>query len=116
MHRPVIERAANDLLYAVDGRCYIDLFSAHGATFLGHAEPTIAKAIAAQLERVWLSGGLDSPLTAAARQTVEAFFPDDFSLVALYSTGMEAAEFALRFARTASGRTGAIGYENSMHG
>jgi acetylornithine/succinyldiaminopimelate/putrescine aminotransferase len=116
MKRPVIQRAANDLLYAEDGRTYIDLFSAHGAVFLGHAEPSIARAISQQLDRVWLTGGLDTPLTAAATSAVESFFPGDYTLAALYSTGMEAAEFALRFARVATGQAGVIGYENSMHG
>jgi acetylornithine/succinyldiaminopimelate/putrescine aminotransferase len=116
MKRPVIQRAANDLLYAEDGRTYIDLFSAHGAVFLGHAEPSIARAIAQQLDRVWLTGGLDTPLTSLATAVVESFFPGDYALAALYSTGMEAAEFALRFARVATGRAGVIGYENSMHG
>jgi acetylornithine/succinyldiaminopimelate/putrescine aminotransferase len=114
--RPVIQRAANDLLYAEDGQCYVDLFSAHGAVFLGHAEPSIARAIAQQLERIWLAGGLDTPLTSVARNVLESFFPGDYALAALYSTGMEAAEFALRFARGTTGRRGVIGYENSMHG
>jgi acetylornithine/succinyldiaminopimelate/putrescine aminotransferase len=114
--RPIIQRALNDLLHAEDGRSYIDLFSAHGAVFLGHAEPIIARAIAQQLDRIWLTGGLDTPLTSLAKTAVESFFPDDYALAALYSTGMEAAEFALRFARVTTGRTGVIGYENSMHG
>ena len=116
MKRPIIQRAVNDLLYAEDGQCYVDLFSAHGAVFLGHAEPSIARAIAQQLERIWLAGGLDTPLTSVARSAVESFFPGDFALAGLYSTGMEAAEFALRFARVITGRRGVIGYENSMHG
>ena len=116
MKRPIIQRAVNDLLYAEDGQCYIDLFSAHGAVFLGHTDPAIARAIAQQLDRIWLAGGLDTPLTAIAKSAVESFFPDDYALAALYSTGMEAAEFALRFARVTTGRAGVIGYENSMHG
>jgi acetylornithine/succinyldiaminopimelate/putrescine aminotransferase len=116
MKRPVIQRALNDLLHAEDGRSYIDLFSAHGAVFLGHAEPTIARAIAQQLDRIWLAGGLDTPLAPLAKHAVESFFPGDYALAGLYSTGMEAAEFALRFARVTTGKTGVIGYENSMHG
>ena len=114
--RPVIQRALNDLLYAEGGQSYIDLFSAHGAVFLGHAEPGIARAIARQLDLVWLAGGLDTPLTSNAKRAVEGFFPHDYALAALYSTGMEAAEFALRFARVTTGKTGVVGYENSMHG
>jgi acetylornithine/succinyldiaminopimelate/putrescine aminotransferase len=116
VNRPRIVRAANDLLFAADGQRYIDLFSAHGATFLGHCHPGIVAEVAAQLERVWLTGGLDSEVIAQTRAGIESFFPSSHGVAALYSTGMEAAEFALRIARVATRRTGAAGFENSMHG
>lgn len=116
MNRPRIVRAANDLLFAEDGSRYIDLFSAHGAAFQGHCHPGIAGEIATQLDRVWLAGGLDTDVSAEARVEVERFFPAAYTLAALYSTGMEASEFALRLARVVTGRTGALGFEHSMHG
>jgi acetylornithine/succinyldiaminopimelate/putrescine aminotransferase len=116
MDRPRIVRAANDLLYAADGRCYIDLFSAHGATWQGHSHPGISAEIAAQLNDVWVIGGLDSAVCAEAQAQIETFFPSSHAVAALYSTGMEAAEFALRFARAVTGRNGVAGFANSMHG
>jgi acetylornithine/succinyldiaminopimelate/putrescine aminotransferase len=116
VNRPRIVKAANDLLFAADGQRYIDLFSAHGATFLGHCHPGVVAEVAAQLERVWLTGGLDSEVLAQTRAGIDSFFPSSHGCVALYSTGMEAAEFALRIARVATGRAGAAGFENSMHG
>jgi acetylornithine/succinyldiaminopimelate/putrescine aminotransferase len=116
MNKPCIVRAVNDLLLAEDGRQYIDLFTAHGTAWLGHANPAIAADIAAQLDRVWLTGGLETPASRAAAGAIEAWFPASHGLAALYSTGMEAAEFAIRVARIATGRTGMLGFERSMHG
>jgi acetylornithine/succinyldiaminopimelate/putrescine aminotransferase len=111
-----ISRAENDLLFDEEGRSYIDLFSAHGTTWLGHADRDVADAIARQLGRVWVTGGIETDVSAQARALVEGFFPPTHHLAALYSTGMEAAEFALRVARVATGRSGAVGFARSMHG
>lgn len=111
-----IERAENDILFGEDGRRYVDLFSAHGTAWLGHANRAIAAAIARQLERVWITGALETTVLAEARTMVEGFFPASHALAALYSTGMEAAEFAIRLARVVTGRTGVVGFEHSMHG
>lgn len=116
MYQPRIEKAENDLVYDEQGRSYIDLFTAHGATWLGHANPRVTRAIVEQMGKVWLTGGLETAVHAEARSLVEGFFPPSHRLAALYSTGMEAAEFAIRVARVTTGRTGVVGFENSMHG
>ena len=116
MHPLCISRAQNDILIAEDGQRYIDLFSAHGTTWLGHGNREIAAYIAEQLERVWITGGLETAVSAEAKTLVEDFFPPTHGLAALYSTGMEAAEFAMRVARWVTGKSGVVGFENSMHG
>lgn len=116
MHPLCISRAENDILIAEDGQRYIDLFSAHGTTWLGHGNRDIAARIAAQLERVWITGGLETTVFAEAKTMIENLFPPTHGLAALYSTGMEAAEFAMRVARGVTGKTGVVGFENSMHG
>ncbi|HSC71496.1 MAG TPA: aminotransferase class III-fold pyridoxal phosphate-dependent enzyme [Candidatus Methylomirabilis sp.] len=116
MHSLRIARAENDILMDEDGRRYIDLFSAHGTTWLGHGNRAIAAYIAKQLERVWITGGLETAVFVEAITMVEGFFPPTHGLAALYSTGMEAAEFAMRVARAVTGKTGVVGFENSMHG
>src|SRR3984957_19068593 len=111
-----IVRAENDRLFDEQGRSYIDLFSAHGTTWLGHANRAIAAELSAQLEKVWITGGLPSAVHDEAKKAVESWFPETHSLAAFYSTGMEAAEFALRLARSATGKKGVVGFEHSMHG
>lgn len=111
-----IARAENDLLFDEAGNRLIDLFSAHGTAWLGHADPQIAAAVAEQLRRVWITGGLETPVLVEARKLVERFFPPSHGLAAFTSTGMEAAELALRVARVATGRTGVVGFARNMHG
>ena len=111
-----IARGENDLIFDENGHSYIDLFSAHGTTWLGHADPEITAAVTRQLEHIWGTGGLETDASSTARALVESFFPPTHALVALYSTGMESSEFAIRLARTVTRRCGVIGFERSMHG
>ena len=104
------------MLFAADGQRYIDLFSAHGTTWLGHGNKDIVAGIAEQLQGVWITGGLETPVGMEARSMVEGFFPPSHGLGGLYSTGMEAAEFAIRLARVVTAKNGVVGFENSMHG
>jgi acetylornithine/succinyldiaminopimelate/putrescine aminotransferase len=116
MKAPRIVRAENDLLYDSDGRSYIDLFSAHGAAWLGHRPAAVEARLREQLARVWLVGRFPTPELEEARAKVTALFPPGHALSALYSTGMEAVEFALRLARVATGRREVIGFRHAMHG
>lgn len=111
-----IVRAENDLLFDEAGRPYIDLFSGHGTTWLGHSNRHVGAEIARQLRQVWITGGLGSPIADRAGEMVNSFFPSSHELCGLYSTGMEAAEFALRLARVVTGKCGVVGFERGMHG
>jgi acetylornithine/succinyldiaminopimelate/putrescine aminotransferase len=113
---PRITKAENDVLFDESGRRYIDLFSANGTAWLGHSNRAIVQRVAAQLDRVWTTGALDTPARVEASAAVESLFPPSHMLAGFCSTGMEAAEFALRIARVVTKRTGVIGFENSMHG
>ncbi len=113
---PRIVSAENDLLIDATGHRLIDMFSANGAALLGHAHPRIAAAIKTQLDAVWLTGGLPTPAFDRARDAVELLFPATHGLAGIYSTGMEAAEFAMRLARIHTGRSDFVGFSASMHG
>jgi acetylornithine/succinyldiaminopimelate/putrescine aminotransferase len=103
-------------LFDEAGRSYIDLFTAHGTSWLGHCNRAVTAAVAGQLQKLWITGGLETAVYAKAKALIESFFPPSHGLAALYSTGMEAAEFALRIARVVTGRNGAVGFARSMHG
>jgi acetylornithine/succinyldiaminopimelate/putrescine aminotransferase len=113
---PCIARAENDLLFDVAGRRYVDLFSANGVAWLGHRNRTVSEAVARQLERVWATGRLPTPALGEARAAVGRLLPQPLVVRELFSTGMEAAEFAIRMARVLTGRPGVIGFAGSTHG
>ena len=69
-----------------------------------------------QLDRVWITSTFRTPVYREAKDRVEALFPPGYRVACFYSTGMEAAEFAMRVARVATGRSGIIGFERAMHG
>src|SRR5688572_28228112 len=113
---PRIVSAENDILVTEAGRRCVDLFSGNGAVWLGHRNPEVTAAVEAQMNRVWLTGGLPTPALDEAKDACDAFFPPSHRTVAIYSTGMEAAEFAIRVARAVTGRSGVIGFTGNMHG
>lgn len=111
-----VARGENDLIFDETGRPYIDLFSANGTAWLGHAPPCIAAAIARQLGLVWNTGAIPTEIRDAAHAAVETYAPATHRLASFFSTGMEAAEFALRLARIATSRRTVIAFEHAMHG
>ena len=111
-----VARAEGDRLITEAGQTYIDLFCGAGTVFLGHAHPAITAAVHEQLDRAWITGVLPTAIAERARTRIESFFPASYATAGLYSTGMEAAEFAMRLARVATGRRGYAGFDGSMHG
>jgi 4-aminobutyrate aminotransferase-like enzyme len=108
--------AQADLLRTSDGRTLIDLFTAHGTAWLGHCHPTVRDAIQRQLDKIWITGGYETPMVQEMRKAMNAFLPAGYSLASLASAGMEANEQAYRIARVTTGRTGALGFAGAMHG
>jgi 4-aminobutyrate aminotransferase-like enzyme len=111
-----IARGDNDILIDEKARVLIDLFSGNGTVWLGHANRRVAERLASQSHKIWITGGLETPIHLEAISAIEGFFPDTHKVAGIYSTGMEAAEFAIRMARTATGKPGVVGFEKSMHG
>lgn len=108
--------ADNDLLYDEQDNRLIDLFSGNGTVWLGHANPRITAGLSRQLDRIWITGGLDTTIRVEAVAAIGRFIPPTHQVAALFSTGMEASEFALRMARAITGKPGVVGFEKSMHG
>jgi acetylornithine/succinyldiaminopimelate/putrescine aminotransferase len=111
-----IARAENDLLFDETNRRFIDLFSGNGTAWMGHANGRISARVASQLDLIWITGGLETSVHREALAAIERFVPPSHAVAALYSTGMEASEFAIRMARAITGKPGVVGFEKSMHG
>jgi len=111
-----IARGDRDQLFDTEGRCYTDLFTGNGTIWLGHQPPAIVAAVTSQLARVWNTGSIATEASRAASEAVDGFLPATHQVRAFYSTGMEAAEFAARFAIATTGRGQLLGIDGNMHG
>ena len=114
--RKVVVSARNATLFNSDGSSHTDLFAANGTLLLGHGNPAVVKALAEQNEKVWITGRLDTNIRLQAIELTEQLIPDGYYVAGFYSTGMEAAEFALRASRVLTGRPDFVGFARCMHG
>jgi acetylornithine/succinyldiaminopimelate/putrescine aminotransferase len=113
---PVIAAARGATLVDRDGREYLDLSMGYGSVWLGHGEPAVARAVAAQLERYAAPGFLPFAALEHAQAALARCIPDTHVVGGIYSTGMEAVEAALRAVRAHTGRAHVAGFEGSEHG
>lgn len=114
--RKQVVAASNAWLVNADDSRHIDLFAANGTLLLGHCHPAVVAALQAQTGKVWITGRLDTDTRVEATRLVEATIPDRLKVGGFYSTGMEAAEFAMRAARVLTGRKDFLGFAKAMHG
>jgi 4-aminobutyrate aminotransferase/(S)-3-amino-2-methylpropionate transaminase len=116
---PVFWRSGSGALVEdVDGNRYIDLTSAFGVALTGHGNAAVARAIAAQAER--LAHGMGdvhpSDVKVALLERLAQLAPVDDARVFLCSGGAESVEFALKTARLATGRPGVLAFDGAYHG
>jgi LysW-gamma-L-lysine/LysW-L-ornithine aminotransferase len=114
--RPVaIVRGQGARLWDSDGREYIDCVGGQGAANLGHCNPVVAAAIAAQAHTLISCPEMfynDKRAELEARLCALAGMPRVF----LCNSGAEANEAAIKFARLATGRIGLVATMRGFHG
>jgi len=100
---PIIVRGEGRRLYAADGKQYLDGASGGvGAVNIGHAVPEILEAIAEQSRKVChasCSLFANEPQNQLANLIIERFAPKGMEKVYFISTGTEATELCIKFAR-----------------
>lgn len=111
-----VTHGSNDLLFTTNGNSYIDLVSSTGAVFMGHANSHINEHIIQQLGKVSCSWTSTHEIHNRCSEAMAGHIGQGYSLYSLFSTGMEAAEVAMRMAFCETGKTGLIGFGNNMHG
>jgi acetylornithine/succinyldiaminopimelate/putrescine aminotransferase len=114
--RKAVVSADNATLRNADGSSHIDLFAANGTLLLGHSNPAIVGPMVEQTQKVWITGRLETDIRLDAYRIVEQVLPERLRVAGFYSTGMEAAEFALRASRVITGRKDFVGFAKCMHG
>ncbi|MDP1847960.1 MAG: diaminobutyrate--2-oxoglutarate transaminase family protein [Solirubrobacteraceae bacterium] len=103
------------------GRVYLDCLAGAGALALGHGHPAVVSALRAALDSgVPLTTlDLDTPLRDAFVETLFAVLPESLRggrIQFCGPTGSDAVEAAVKLARTATGRSGAIAFGGAYHG
>jgi adenosylmethionine-8-amino-7-oxononanoate aminotransferase len=118
-----IERAKGCLLYAADGKQYIDAISSWWVNIHGHANEFIADQIAKQakqLEHVIFAGFTHSPAIALSNRLID-ILPKHFSKVFFSDDGSTSVEVALKMAlqywhNQGIKKTKIVAFENAYHG
>jgi acetylornithine/N-succinyldiaminopimelate aminotransferase len=114
-----ISRAEGSWLVASDGRRYLDFIAGIGVSALGHGNPEVLDAIAAQARRhlhvmVYGEYVIESQVTLA-RRLVE-LLPRPLERVYFTNSGAEAIECGLKVARKFTGRAGFVAFDGAYHG
>ncbi|HSV69209.1 MAG TPA: 4-aminobutyrate--2-oxoglutarate transaminase [Methylibium sp.] len=113
------DHAENALLWDVEGRRYIDFAGGIAVMNTGHRHPRIVKAIEAQLERFTHTCWQVVPYEGyvALAEKLNAMTPGTHAKkTALFSTGAEGIENAIKIARSYTGRSGVIAFGGAFHG
>ncbi|HEY7780038.1 MAG TPA: aminotransferase class III-fold pyridoxal phosphate-dependent enzyme, partial [Ktedonobacterales bacterium] len=99
------------------GREYIDCLGGFGLLSLGWSHPKVVAAVKAQLERAPMPTQelLDWPRGMLADLLVE-IAPGDMQYAFFVSSGTEAVEGAMKFAKVATGKSGFIAAVRGFHG
>jgi acetylornithine/succinyldiaminopimelate/putrescine aminotransferase len=110
--------ARGSYLYDAAGRAYLDFHTGEGFASLGHNNPAVREVLDAALAANLLDGVQIhySPLAGMLAEALTERLPGALDAVFFASTGAEAVDSAMKFARAATGRPRFISCENSFHG
>ncbi len=113
----VVVRGDGARVWDADGREYIDCVAGHGVVNVGHANPAVLRAIARQAERLIVCpNGFYNDQRAQLLARLNDISPLPQARAFLCSSGAEAVEAALKFARVATGKPGIIAAMRGFHG
>ncbi len=114
-----IERGAGAILVDVDGNSLIDLGSGIAVVSVGHAAPDLVEAIVDQVARFTHTCFMVSPYERYVEvcEALNARTPGDHGKrSALFNSGAEAVENAVKIARHVTGRQGVVAFDHAYHG
>ncbi|GAA3928067.1 4-aminobutyrate--2-oxoglutarate transaminase [Actinoplanes auranticolor] len=114
-----VDHAAGGSLHDVDGREWIDFGSGIAVTSVGNAAPRVVAAVREQVERFTHTCFMVTPYESyvAVCEQLAALTPGRFDKrAALFNSGAEAVENAVKVARHATGRQAVVVFDHAYHG
>ena len=109
-----VQRGMGAVIEDADGNRMIDYVLSWGALILGHAAPSVAKAVRNQMNR-GSSYGIPTSLESKLALEIKDAFPS-IELLRFVSSGTEASLTALRLARGFTGRERIVKFSGGYHG
>lgn len=109
----VVDRSKGSKIWDIDGNEYLDVLNGFGAILFGHNPDFVQKAVMEQMEKGY-EVGPQHVLAGDVCQLMCELTGHDRA--ALCNTGSEAVMAALRMARTVTGRSLVVSFNNSYHG
>ena len=114
-----IVRAGGGVLVDVDGNSLIDFGSGIAVTSVGNAAPKVAAAVSEQVAAFTHTCFMVTPYEGyveVCEQLAELTPGDHAKKSALFNSGSEAVENAVKIARQATGRTAVVAFDHAYHG
>ena len=112
-----IVRGEGATLYDAAGRAYIDCVAGVGVASVGHANPDVASAIAAQAQTLVTCPGIFyNDVRARLLAKLSSITPSSVSRAFLCNSGAEANEAAIKLAMRTTGRRGFVCAMRGFHG
>lgn len=112
---PVFFKSGNGpYLVDVDGKKYIDYVGSWGPLILGHAHPTVLKALTAALPH-GLGFGAPTEIEVEMAELITQLMPS-IQQVRMVNSGTEATQSAIRLARGFTGRNKILKFHGGYHG
>jgi ornithine--oxo-acid transaminase len=110
--------AQGSYLFDLDGRAYLDFHTGEGFASLGHNHPDVREVLCATLSADLIDGVQIhySPLAGMLAEALSERLPPGLDAVFFASTGAEAVDSAMKFARAATRRPRLISCDSSFHG
>ena len=111
---PQFERGWRHHLVDTKGRAYLDMIN--NVAILGHGEPRLTDAVAAQMARLNTNSRFHYEALVEFSEALAARAPDGLDVVLLVNSGSEAVDLAIRVARAATGRSDILALTEAYHG
>ena len=110
-----VDHGTGSRIVDVDGNSYIDYLLGLGPMILGHRPPRVTAAVVKAIQEQGTCFALPTAADAVLARRIVELIPS-IDMVRLCNTGTEAVIYALRLARTFTGRDKIIRFEGMYHG